>query len=947
MIDYKNTLNLPDMKKFPMRADLLLKEPVILKLWYEDNLYEMIRHKKKEKKLFLLHDGPIYANGSIHLGHAVNKILKDIVLKFKSLMGYNAPYIPGWDCHGLPIELQVEKLMNVVSSSMNAKEFRNVCRSYVLKQIEDQKKDFIRFGIIGDWNNPYLTMDFKTEANIIRTLSKVISNNYLYKGTKPVHWCFQCCSVLAESEVEYNNDHCSCAIDVVFKAVDSVNIIKIFNVHWCCNMVIELVVWTTTPWTLPVNQAIAVHPHHIYQLIKMKSIDNNIRYMIIASNVVKVVMNRISCLSWKVLGETIGSSLEFIRFRHPFMSFDIPIVLSSHVSCHSGTGIVHIAPNHGMDDYIIAKKYNFKVVDLVNDKGCYTLNNCSMLDGLHVLQSNEVIVNLLRQSEALLHIDLAYRHSYPYCWRHATPVIFRATSQWFLSMDKCDLRNRLLNAIYKVDWIPKNSQYNIKTLIVDRPDWCLSRQRMWGVPMPLFFHKKTENLHPRTCELIEIVAQRIEKYGVQVWWDLKTEDLIGDESVQYEKVLDTLDVWFDAGSTHDSVILERSECLKELPDLYIEGADQHRGWFMSSLVISTVIRDTAPYKIVLSHGFTVDANGRKMSKSIGNIISPQEIINNFGADILRLWVASSDYSKDIIISDNILKSVTDIYRRIRNTIRFCLVNLSDFNPAQHSVTSDIMIALDRWAIHRALSVQSDVISDYNNYSFHNVIQRIMRFCSVDMGSFYLDIIKDRQYTTKKDSIARRSCQTALYHIIEAMVRWIAPILSFTADEIWKCIPGYRSKYVFTEEWYDGLFSICAQDMMNDSFWNVFFKVRNAVNKMIEEWRISGVIGGSLEVSIILYANAEFTKYLRIIQDELHFGLLTSSAVIVDYYHIDNVIDKQEVMPGLKIILEKAEGKKCLRCWHYRTDVGQYAGYLNICERCFNNIIGPGEIRRFF
>lgn len=947
MIDYKNTLNLPDTQKFLMRANLSLKEPIILKFWYEDNLYEMIRRKKKNKKLFLLHDGPIYANGSIHLGHAVNKILKDIVLKFKGLMNYNAPYIPGWDCHGLPIELQVERLIRKTSSSMDPKEFRSICRNYVLEQIEIQKKDFIRLGILGNWENPYLTMDFKTEANIIRTLSKIISNNYLYKGTKPVYWCFQCCSVLAESEVEYNNNHFSFAIDVAFPAVDSMRLAEVFNVD-LCNQIIELVIWTTTPWTLPVNQAISVHPHHNYQLVKIKNNNYGTRYIIIASNMVDVVMKRISCFCWKILGETTGSTLEFVRFHHPFMSFDVPIVLSCHVSCDTGTGIVHIAPNHGIDDYFVAKKYNFKIVDLINDKGCYALNDYSVLNGVCVLQSNEIIIDLLRKSGTLLHLDAAYQHSYPYCWRHATPVIFRVTSQWFLSMDKHDLRNKLLKTIRKVHWIPNKSQFSIKTLIVNRPDWCLSRQRIWGVPIPLFFNKKTKILHPRTCELIEIIAQSIEKYGVQAWWDLKIEDIIGrDDSAQYEKALDTLDVWFDSGSTHDSVIPERSEYLQKLPDLYLEGADQHRGWFMSSLVISTAISGIAPYKEVLSHGFTVDADGRKMSKSIGNIISPQEIINSFGADILRLWVASSDYSKDMVISDSVLKNVTDMYRRIRNTARFCLTNLYDFNPVKNSIASDSMVALDRWAVHRALSVQLKIISDYNKYNFHNVTQRIMQFCSVDMGSFYLDIIKDRQYTTKKNSVLRRSCQTALYHIIEAMVRWIAPILSFTADEIWRCIPGNRSKYVFTEEWYDGLFSIDSEEIINDNYWNVFFNIRNAVNRSIEKSRMSGIIRGSLEASVVLYASSELAKYLRVMQDELSFGLLISSVIILDYCEIDSKIQIQEEMPGLKIVLKKAEGKKCLRCWHYRTDLNKNTSYVDICKRCISNMVGQGENRRFF
>lgn len=946
MIDYTSTLNLPDIKRFPMRANLATIEPIILKRWYADGLYEMIRYKKKKKELFLLHDGPIYANGNIHLGHAVNKILKDIVLKFKGLMDYNAPYIPGWDCHGLPIELQAEQLMKKSSSNLNSREFRDVCRNYALEQIEIQKKDFIRIGVLGDWNNPYITMDFKTEANIIRTLGKVVANNYIYKGMKPVYWCFQCGSALAEAEIEYKNDHISCAIDVVFIVVDSGRLANIFNVN-LYQKNIEVVIWTTTPWTLPANQAISVHPDYIYQLIEIKDDNHRDRYIILASNVVNIVMQRISCVNWKILGETKGNTLEFIRCYHPFLSFDVPIILSYHVSCDTGTGIVHIAPNHGVDDYFLSKKYNFKIVNLINDIGYYIFDH-TVLNGIYVLHANEIIVDLLRQSGTLLYVDTNYRHNYPYCYRHAVPVIFRVTTQWFLSMDRCNLRNKLLDVIHKVNWVPKKSQLNIKKLIINRPDWCLSRQRTWGVPIPLFFNKKTESLHPRTFELIETIAQLVEKYGIQIWWDLKIEDMIGDEHSQYEKVLDTLDVWFDSGSTHDSVIPQRSECLQQLPDLYLEGADQHRGWFMSSLITSTIIRSVAPYKEVLSHGFTVDASGRKMSKSIGNIISPQEIINVFGADILRLWVASSDYSKDIVISDDILKNVTDMYRRIRNTARFCVLNLNDFNPEKDIVKSDNMIALDRWAVHRALSVQLEIISDYNKYNFHNVMQRVMQFCSVDMGSFYLDVIKDRQYTTKKDGFPRRSCQTALYHIIEAMVRWIAPILSFTADEIWKCIPGNRSKYVFTEEWYEGLFHIQETEFMNDHYWNIFYNIRSAVNKEIEISRIRGIIGGSLEASVFLYVNTALATYLNVIQDELYFGLLTSSVVILDDLDFDsNNIQRLEAIPGLKIVIEPAKGKKCLRCWHYREDINENIDYLNICGRCIDNITGIGEIRRFF
>ncbi|URJ31414.1 isoleucine--tRNA ligase [Blochmannia endosymbiont of Camponotus sp.] len=942
MMNYKNTLNLPHTS-FPMRANLAICEPAILKRWYKDNLYEAIRLKKNKKKLFLLHDGPPYVNGSIHLGHAVNKVLKDIILKYKGFMGYNAPYIPGWDCHGLPIELQVERLIGHPGIDISPNEFRNICRNYVLDQIKIQKKDFMRLGILGDWARPYLTMDFKTEANIIRTLSKVISCGHFYKGIKPIHWCFQCHSVLAESEVEYNN-HLSSAIDVTFSAVDSIRVSEIFNIN-LYKHTIELVIWTTTPWTLPANQAISVHPDYSYQLILI----NDNRYIIIAANLVDIVMKRIQCLSWKILGETLGNSLESLRFHHPFMSFDVPIVLSCHVTLDAGTGAIHIAPNHGIDDYIIAQKYNLKRINnIINDKGYYISDIHPTLNGVHIFQSNNIIINLLNQSGTLLHVNHNHKHSYPYCWRHEIPVIYKTTSQWFLSIDKYDLRDKLLKAIHEVRWIPEKSKSSIETMIINRPDWCLSRQRVWGVPIPLFIHKQTDILHPHTFELMEIVAQRVEQCGIQAWWDLKVEDILEKESDQYKKVLDTLDVWFDSGSTCDSVIPERLKYHKHLPDLYLEGSDQYRGWFMSSLIISTVIKGKAPYREVLSHGFAVDSQGRKMSKSLGNVISPQEIIKNFGADILRLWIASSDYSKDMTISDAILKRTIDIYRRIRNTARFCLANINDFNPEQDCVHPENMIAIDCWAINCALSVQLEIISDYKKYNFHNVIQRVMQFCSIEMGSFYLDIIKDRQYTTKKNSTARRSSQTALYHIIESMVRWIAPILSFTADEIWRYIPGNRSEYVFTEEWYDGLFSINSTQVMSNNHWNTFLNVRNEVNKTVEQARLNGIIGGSLDASVILYAIPELANKLRMLDNELSFGLITSSAIVLDYYEkFNRIIHKQEGIPGLHIFLEKAKGKKCLRCWHYGLDVDQNKNYSNICARCVSNIAGPGENRRFF
>lgn len=946
MTDYKKTLNLP-YTKFSMRANLSIIEPQILHRWHTDDVYKLIRIKKSKNKIFLLHDGPPYANGNIHLGHAVNKILKDIVVKFKGFSGYNAPYIPGWDCHGLPIELQVEKLIKNTNDYANSNDFRKICRQYVIKQIEIQKKDFIRLGVLGDWNNPYLTMDFYTEANIIRSLGKIIANGYVYKGIKPVHWCFKCCSALAISEVEHRS-HCSYAADIGFSVVDKSNINKIFNTSLRISHV-ELIIWTTTLWTIPANCAVSVHPAYVYQLIKI----SNDKYIIIAANLVHNFMKRLQCSSWSILGESVGEMLEYVQVRHPFIPINIPVILNNQITLDAGTGIVHIAPNHGPDDYIIAKKYGINnVTDLIDEKGYYLSNAPVKLNGVHIFKSNDIIIDLLRQSKNLLYINLNYKHNYPYCWRHTTPLIFRATTQWFFNMDHNNLRSKLLQTLQKVNWIPKKGCSSIKSMIINRPDWCISRQRVWGIPIPIFIHKKTEDFHPNTSELIEKIAQLVEKKGIQAWWHIKPIDFLSETEIKYyKKIDDTLDVWFDSGSTYDSVISKKFTYLKNTGvDLYLEGSDQYRGWFMSSLIVSVAINNSIPYKTVLGHGFTVDAKGNKMSKSIGNTIAPQDIISKFGSDILRLWVASVDYSKEMIISNDILQHVTDVYRRIRNTFRFCLANLYDFNPQIHIVQPKDMVELDRWIIDQAFSTQLKIVSDYKKYNFHNVVKNIMQFCSIKLSSFYLDVIKDRQYTLKKDSSARRSSQTALYHIVEGMVRWIAPILSFTADEIWQYVPGKRSKYIFTEEWYDGLFEMDQNQIINKDSWKIFFNIRNKVNKIIEQARVDAVIKGSLEASIILYADPNLIKQLRIFSNELSFGLLISSFVILEYNQLHISEHEQKKLNKdlkLKIVLTKAKGDKCLRCWNFTLEINQYKNYPNVCSRCVQNIIGIGEDRKYF
>ncbi|WP_315309461.1 isoleucine--tRNA ligase [Pantoea vagans] len=937
MSDYKSTLNLPETG-FPMRGDLAKREPGMLQRWYADNLYGIIREAKKGKKTFILHDGPPYANGSIHIGHSVNKILKDIIVKSKGMAGYDSPYVPGWDCHGLPIEHKVEQMIGKPGEKVTAAEFRAACRKYAAEQVEGQKADFIRLGVLGDWDRPYLTMDFGTEANIIRALGKIIGNGHLHKGAKPVHWCLDCRSALAEAEVEYY-DKTSPSIDVMFNAVDADAVRQAFGVSQV-NGPISLVIWTTTPWTLPANRAISLHPEFEYQLIQIEG-----RALILAKELVESVMKRAGVSEWQVLGECQGAVLELQKFQHPFLALESLVVLGDHVTLDAGTGAVHTAPGHGPDDYVIGQKYGIETANPVGPDGNYLPGTYPTLDGVNVFKANDMIVELLKEKGALLHVEKLL-HSYPHCWRHKTPIIFRATPQWFISMDQKGLRAQSLKEIKGVQWIPDWGQARIESMVANRPDWCISRQRTWGVPMALFVHKESEELHPDTLALMEKVAQRVEQEGIQAWWDLDPRELMGDDADHYVKVPDTLDVWFDSGSTSYSVVDARPEFGGHAPDLYLEGSDQHRGWFMSSLMISTAMKGKAPYRQVLTHGFTVDGQGRKMSKSIGNTVAPQDVMNKLGADILRLWVASTDYSGEMAVSDEILKRSADAYRRIRNTARFLLANLSGFNPATDLVKPEEMVVVDRWAVGRAQAAQADIVASYENYDFHEVIQRLMQFCSIEMGSFYLDIIKDRQYTVKGDGLARRSCQTALWHIVEALVRWMAPIMSFTADEIWGYLPGERAQYVFTEEWYQGLFGLAEDEALNDAYWAELLKVRGEVNKVIEQARADKRIGGALEATVTLYADPELAAKLQALGNELRFVLLTSGAQVADYALANDEAQQSEGLKGLKIALHKAEGEKCQRCWHYTTDVGQNPEHAEVCGRCYTNVAGDGEQREF-
>jgi isoleucyl-tRNA synthetase len=939
MSDYKFTLNLPETE-FPMRGNLANREPEMLTRWTQDGLYQQIRDSRLGRKPFILHDGPPYANGSIHIGHSVNKILKDIIIKSKTMSGFDAPYIPGWDCHGLPIELKVEQKVGKPGIKISAAEFREECRKYAAVQVEGQRDDFIRLGVLGDWQNPYLTMDFSTEANIVRSLAKVIESGHLHKGVKPVHWCTDCGSALAEAEVEYE-DKTSPAIDVAFNAVDSAAVAAKFGVTNYASTV-SMAIWTTTPWTIPANRALALSADLDYSLVEFTK-DGVTKTLILAQVLVESCLERFGAQTHTILGETKGAELELMRFNHPFYAFDVPAIVADHVTTDAGTGIVHTAPGHGQDDFVVGQKYGLEVANPVADNGVYRADT-EFFAGQHVFKANANIVTLLEEKGALLN-HVAYRHSYPHCWRHKSPIIFRATPQWFISMDNKGLRSQALAEIAKTKWIPDWGQSRIEKMVENRPDWCISRQRTWGVPITLFVNRETEELHPDSVSLMERVAHRIEQQGIQAWWDLDEAELLGDEAPLYRKVTDTLDVWYDSGSSFSSVVASRPEFHGHEVDLYLEGSDQHRGWFMSSLMISTAMNGKAPYKQVLTHGFTVDGNGRKMSKSVGNVIAPLHVTNKLGADILRLWVAATDYSGEMTVSDEILNRSADAYRRIRNTARFLLANLNGFNPETDMVASEDMVALDRWVVRRAAALQQEIIEAYDQYNFHSVTQKLMQFCSVELGSFYLDIIKDRQYTAKQEGHARRSCQSALFHISEAMVRWMTPILSFTADEVWQLLPGKRDKYVFTQEWYQGLEAVTLDTDLSDAYWQELLAVRNEVNKVLEQARRDKRIGGSLEAEVTLYADANLSAALARVGDELRFVLLTSKAIVADLATAPADATETE-LASLKLSVVKSEAQKCERCWHHREEVSTIEAHPSLCQRCVTNIEGEGEQRKF-
>lgn len=943
--DYKDTLNLPTTE-FPMRGNLPKQEPARVEFWQKMDLYKKIRKLNEGKPKFILHDGPPYANGNLHLGHAVNKILKDIIVKSRNFAGFDAPYVPGWDCHGLPIEHKIEQEQG---KGLEGKKIRELSREYAKSQIEIQKEEFIRLGVLGDFDNPYLTMNFSNEANEIRALGKMLETGYVFKGLKPVNWCFDCKSALAEAEVEYQNKK-DTAIDVAFRVEDSRKIAEIFALteH---QAPVDIVIWTTTPWTIPSNQALNVHPDFNYALV-----DIGTRSLILAEDLVKSLMQKYSIEKWQILATTKGENLEHLATSHPLYARKSPVYLADYVALDAGTGIVHSAPAYGVDDFNTCRKYGMDFKEIINPvapNGRFS-DQLEFFGGLNIWKANPLIVEKLQELARLMHQE-PIDHSYMHCWRHKTPLIYRAASQWFVGMDIKDkngktLREKALAGIEETQFIPTWGKQRLHNMIAFRPDWCISRQRAWGVPIAFFIHKDTEELHPNSLELLEKVALKVEQEGIEAWFNLDAKDLLGKDAKNYNKVTDTLDVWFDSGTTHFHV-LRASHKLEEtnypLADLYLEGSDQHRGWFHSSLLTACAMENKPPYKSLLTHGFTVDETGRKMSKSLGNVIVPQEVTQKMGADILRLWVASTDYSSEISVSQQILQRSADSYRRIRNTARFLLANLAGFDPNKHLVDAQKLLPLDAWIIEYSANLQEKLDKLYQEYRFLEVSQQIHIFCAQTLGGFYLDVIKDRQYTCQTDSLARRSAQTALYYVAQGLVRWIAPILSFTAEEIYSHLPSLeKQESVFLSNWFDDFPRLPKDTKMGLDFWADILLVRAEVNRLLEEKRNQKVLGSALEAEIKIYTKGVLYDKLMQLEEELRFVLIISKVEVLPLEQAPVDIT-QSNLKEVKIDIFASKHKKCVRCWSYLVDVGTNKIHPNLCARCIANLPdGTGEIRKY-
>lgn len=937
MTDYKKTLNLPDTP-FPMRGDLAKREPAILKAWQEKQLYQKIRAASQDRPKFILHDGPPYANGDIHIGHAVNKILKDIIIKSKTLAGFDAPYVPGWDCHGLPIEHQIEKKHG---KNLPADQVRALCRAFAQEQVERQKTDFIRLGVLADWEHPYLTMNYQTEAGIIRALGKIYQNGYLYQGQKPVNWCIDCGSALAEAEVDYENK-VSPAIDVGFEVVCDHTaghpLAKPFAVSIPADKKAYAVIWTTTPWTLPANQAVCVHPDFDYELV-----DTPHGLLILAAGLKQTCLMRYQ-LEGKVLASCKGRDLENLQLHHPFDARTVPIICGKHVTLEAGTGLVHTAPAHGLDDHFVGQQYGLSSNSPVGGDGKF-ISATPLVGDLFVWKANDIIIDALRTSQHLLHME-KIEHSYPHCWRHKTPIIFRSTPQWFIGMNaihrasssqtSISLRELAKKAVDETTFFPSWGRARLEAMIRNRPDWCISRQRNWGVPMTFFAHKETHALHPRTPELLEAVACEVERDGIEAWFKLDTTSLLGDDAEHYCKLSDTLDVWFDSGTTHDTV-LRHNSLLNHPADLYLEGSDQHRGWFQSSLLTGCAMDGRAPYHALLTHGFVVDGQGHKMSKSKGNVIAPQKVVDTLGADILRLWVASTDYSGELFISDEILKRIVETYRRIRNTLRFLLANLADFDPATDNLALNDWLEIDRYMLAHTEALQNELTTLYQRYEFHQIVHTLHNFCSEDLGGFYLDILKDRLYTTAAKSISRRSAQSALYHIAHCLVRLFAPILSFTAEEVWEQLTSAPGDSVLLHTWHSfpGHIQSPAETDKLLQRWTRLRQLRSQVQKKLEEARAQGVIGSSLAAIVNIHASGKDFALLNSLGNDLRFVMITSEV------HLHQVSSAEKN----SISVQASPHAKCERCWHYRQDVGHHDVHPALCERCLSNLFGAGELRR--
>lgn len=926
-----------------MQANLAKREPEILERWQYESVYERVRQACANRPAYWLIDGPPYANGDIHIGHAVNKVLKDMMVKAMRLDGRDAAFRPGWDCHGLPIELQVEKKFGKVGQKIDAPAFRVKCREYASEQVRRQREDFKRLGVLADWDHPYLTMQPAYEAEQLRVLARIVQNGHIVRGFKPVHWCLDCSSALAEAEVEYA-DKTSTAVDVIFGAEDSVAVARCFHVTDAGHD-IGFVIWTTTPWSLPGNQAIQVAPDIEYVLAHFEG-----RRLIVAAALLEQCAERWGGPGPAILGRTTGLKLVGLKARHPFAMRSVPLIPSHDVTVDDGTGLVHSAPAHGTEDYAACSAAGIPIENPVGADGRF-LDGTPVVGGLHLRKAEAPILSALEDAGALLH-QKSVRHSYPHCWRHKTPLVTLATPQWFMSMDAAGLRDQAIRLIDQTRFIPSWGRERMRAMVTQRPDWCISRQRTWGVPLALFVHRENQMMHPDSVALLYKVADRIETEGLEVWFQSEPSDWLNAvDASSYVKCTDTLDVWFDSGCAHQCAFeaTEQSALdengLAPQADLYLEGSDQHRGWFQSSLLTSVAMRREAPYRAVLTHGFTVDESGRKMSKSVGNVVAPQQITKTLGADVLRLWVASSDYSGEIAISEQLLRRTSDAYRRMRNTLRYLLGNLHDFEPLRDAVDVGSLLSMDRWAINQAMELQQAIIAAYCAAEFHVVYQKLRNYCVVDMGGLYLDVLKDRLYTMSADSLGRRSAQTALFQLAEMLVRWINPILSFTADEAWVMLPGDRTESIFAQVWYEGPENIAGGGRLTGGEWLLLRRARDAVNKFLEDLRVAGEIGGSLDAEVCVYADGAMLKALQMLGDELRFWFITSEA---------SVKSLSEGAEGTKILTDeggsiwvtavRSEHRKCARCWHRRPDIGIHTEHAELCGRCVENVSGVGEER---